>query len=157
MSKWTHINRQKLDLKIHKIWIYFIYEIYQNYLVYCCILPVKQKTNRKNLFIFKNLMNLILFHRALPGPPNHIFTASFRTFDGRGDEKRGIFPSNHSLSPSTYYQPTTIVMFTIGCSLLLFLPISLPPTFVCPESNSPAHSLASLRNPECFSSCNNFY
>ena len=102
-------------------------------------------------------MNLILFPRALPRPPNHIFTASFRTFDGRGDEKRGIFPSNHSLSPSTYYQPTTIVMFTIGCSLLLFSPISLPPTFVCPESNSPAHSLASLRNPECFSSCNNFY
>ena len=105
----------------------------------------------------KKLMNLILFPRALPGPPNHIFTASFRTFDGRGDEKRGIFPSNHSLSPSTYYQPTTIVMFTIGCSFFHFLPISLPPTFVCPESNSPAHSLASLRNPECFSSCNNFY
>ena len=74
------------------------HEIYQNYFVYCCILPVKQKTNRKNVFIFssngrfhkKKLMNLILFPRALPGPPNHIFTASFRTFDGRGDEKRGI-------------------------------------------------------------------
>ena len=28
------------------------------------------------------------------------------------------------------------------------------PTLVCPESSSPAHSLASLRKPECFSSCN---
>ena len=27
-------------------------------------------------------------------------------------------------------------------------------TLVCPESSSPAHSLASLRKPECFSSCN---
>ena len=28
------------------------------------------------------------------------------------------------------------------------------PTLVCPESSSPAHSLASFRKPECFSSCN---
>ena len=29
------------------------------------------------------------------------------------------------------------------------------PTLVCPESSSPAHSFASFRKPECFSSCNN--